>query len=49
MCIYCDAYEEEREAESQSPAEDNHSEQKATSMPSKGVFVQLRSSLADLL
>jgi len=49
MCIYCDAYEEEREAESQSPVEDNHSEQKATSTPSKEVFVQLRSSLADLL
>ncbi|GAA5434364.1 hypothetical protein Hjap01_03855 [Haloarcula japonica] len=49
MCIYCDAYEEERETESQSPVEDNHSEQKTTSTLSKGAFGQLRSSLADLL
>ncbi len=49
MCIYCDAYEEEREADGQSPVEDNHSEQKATSTPSKGVYAQLRSSLGDLL
>jgi hypothetical protein len=49
MCIYCDAYEEDSEEESQLRDEHNHSEPKATSTPSKGVLGQLRSSIADLL
>ena len=49
MCIYCDAYEEDHEEESQPSVEHNHSERKATSPPSKGVLGQLRSLLADLL
>ncbi|MDS0243897.1 hypothetical protein NDO74_21595 [Haloferax sp. S2CR25-2] len=49
MCIYCDAYEEDHGEESQPSVEPNHSEPKATSPPSKGVFEKLRSSIADLL